>query len=147
MKISGSTAILLAGFTVLYGSALAQAPAVLRDLDALSPTPLSKQDLEALLPEAHVQRVIANGNTHIWKNDSDGTFIISSDNRATTNHVGRAPGKWNITDDGRYCVLIEWRNGTSEDWCRHVIKTTEGYYLVRSVKGPTEKVYKIEFSK
>ncbi len=137
----------LALTALFVSSALAEPPAVVRDLEALSPVTLTKQELEALLPEAKVTRVIANGNTHIWKNSTDGTFIISSDNRATTNKVATAPGKWHITDDGRYCILVEWRNGTSEDWCRFVMKATDGYYLARSTKGATEKVYRFEFSK
>ena len=144
--MSKKPVVAIALVTLFLPSAYAEPPAVLRDLESMSPVTLSKQDLEALLPDTKVVRVIANGNTHIWKNGTDGTFIISSDNRATTNKSATAPGKWHISDDGRYCVLIEWRNGTSEDWCRYVMKTADGYYLSRSTKSATEKVYRFEFS-
>lgn len=128
-------------------AALAQTPAVLRDLDTMSPTQLSRQDLDALMPHARVQRSIASGSTHIWTNENDGTFIASSDNRTTASRPTTAPGKWHVTDDGRYCVLIEWRYNPTEEWCRYVLKTTDGHYLTRSTKEPTGKVYKFEFSK
>ena len=126
--------------------ALAQQAAVVADLASIAPVTLSKTDLAGLLPNAKVTRIIANGNKHIWTNDSDGTFIVSSDNRATNGHTSTGQGKWHLSDDGRYCVLIEWR-GHAEDWCRFVIKTDDGYYTAKSVKVGTEKVYKLEISK
>jgi hypothetical protein len=138
----------LAIWLLVTGPALGQQAAVLRDLESNSPITLTKADLHELMSNAKMSRIIANGNLHIWTNDPDGTFIVSSDSRATSGRPATGRGKWHISEDGRYCILIEWpRAGGAEDWCRLVIKTTDGYYTTRSVKSGTEKVYKIEVRK
>jgi len=140
------THVLLALTAVACTTALAQAPAVLRDLDAAGRVTLSKEELGQLLPGASMSRVSAKGNTHFWKNDSDGTFVISSDNRDRGKGSSTARGKWNISDDGRYCVLIEWKTVETEEWCRYIIRTGSDYYGAKSDKTGTEKVYKLEIS-
>jgi hypothetical protein len=141
------THVLLALTAVACTTALAQAPAVLRDLDAAGRVTLSKEELGQLLPGASMSRVSAKGNTHFWTNDSDGTFIISSDNRDRGKGSSTARGKWNISDDGRYCVLIEWKTVETEEWCRYIIRVGSDYYGTKSDKTGTEKVYKLEISK
>lgn len=126
--------------------ALAQEPAVLRDLEPLIPVQLTAAELRELLPGAKLIRRLDNGNTHIWTNEPDGTFIISSDNRSTTGRYASAPGKWNVTDDGRYCIRIEWRT-TTDDWCRFVLRVSDDHYLVKALKPGTEKVYPVRISK
>ena len=130
---------ILLSLTLVSTVAAAQEIAVLRDLDAQGRATLSKEELSQLLPNAKMSRATGKGNTHFWKNDSDGTFIISSDNR--DKQGGRnttAQGKWHISEDGRYCVLIEWKVNPTEEWCR---------YIVKSDKTGTEKVYKLVISK
>jgi hypothetical protein len=131
-------------------SAAADAPALLGDLDSLNAEKLSKEKLDQLLPGAKMHRIAAStGSNHRWTNDADGTFLISTDNKAgigrsITNRTGQtAQGTWHIAPDGRYCVTIEWKTVATEDWCRYVIKTSEGYYLTKSDKSRTEKVYRI----
>ena len=140
------THVLLALTAVACTTALAQAPAVLRDLDAAGRVTLSKEELGQLLPGASMSRVSAKGNTHFWTNDSDGTFVISSDNKDRGKGSSTARGKWNISDDGRYCVLIEWKTVETEEWCRYIIRTGSDYYGAKSDKTGTEKVYKLEIS-
>ena len=140
------THVLLALTAVACTTALAQAPAVLRDLDAAGRVTLSKEELGQLLPGASMSRVSAKGNTHFWKNDSDRTFVISSDNRDRGKGSSTARGKWNISDDGRYCVLIEWKTVETEEWCRYIIRVGSDYYGAKSDKTGTEKVYKLEIS-
>jgi hypothetical protein len=133
------------------GLVMAQAEGpVLRDLEAKSPRKLNKEELTQLLTGAKMSRVSGRGNTHYWSNDKDGSFVISSDNsgsRAVVGGQGRgstALGKWHISDDGRYCVMIEWKSLPTEEWCRFIIQTSEGYYSTRSDSVGTEKVYKLE---
>jgi Protein of unknown function (DUF995) len=120
---------------------------VVRDLEALSPVTLTKDELQALLPNAKMGRTAANGNEHLWTNETGGRFIISTNNRARMGKPTTAPGTWQISDDGRYCVLIEWRGVDTEEWCRFIVKTSDGYYAARSTKTGTEKVYKLDISK
>lgn len=140
----------LAFTSLLFFSGLAfgQQAQVLRDLESKQPSTLSKDELKQLLPGAKMGRVTTIGNTQFWSNDPDGTFIISSDNRVPTpgasfSRASTAPGKWHISDDGRYCVLIEWKRVDTEEWCRYIIKTTDGFFATKSDKVGTEKVYKL----
>jgi hypothetical protein len=144
--IAGSIAALS---LLVLASTLAQAQevAVLRDLDAQGRVTLSKEELTQLLPGAKMSRLTTGGNTHLWKNDTDGSFVVSSDNRDTAGANSTARGKWHISDDGRYCVLIEWRRNPTEEWCRYVVKAGADYYVTKSDKNATERVYKLAISK
>lgn len=138
---------ILASFVLVSTLASGQENMVLRDLDAQGRVTLTKDELHQLLPNASMSRASARGNTHYWKNDTSGNFIISSDNRATTNRPSTAQGKWHISDDGRYCVLIEWPRIDTEEWCRYIVKAGGGYYATKSDKIGTEKAHKLEISK
>jgi hypothetical protein len=131
---------------LLCGLAFGQAPQVLRDLESKLPSTLSKDELQQLLPGATIRRVSAKGNTQSWSNDTGGSFVVSSANQATSGKNSTAQGKWHLSDDGRYCVIIEWKTVETEEWCRFVIKTTEGYYTTKSDKTGTEKVYKLDIA-
>ncbi|MEJ8848240.1 DUF995 domain-containing protein [Variovorax rhizosphaerae] len=130
----------------------AQSDMVLRDLESKSPRKLSKEEVTELLTGAKMSRISGRGNVHYWSNDPGGSFVISSDNRGAgaVGSVGRpstSPGKWHISDDGRYCVLIEWKGVPTEEWCRYILQTTDGYYAVRSDTVGTERVFKLEIKK
>ena len=89
-------------------------------------------------------RLNEKGNLHAWTNDTDGSFVVSTDNRMTTGRNTTALGKWHLSGDGRYFVLIDWKRAESEEWCRLVVKTSDGYYTTKSDRVGTEKVYKLD---
>ena len=126
--------------------AFSQPVQMLRDLESKQPHTLSRDELQQLLPGAGIRRVNAKGNSQSWSNDAGGSFVASSDNRAASGRNSTASGKWHLSDDGRYCIMIEWKTVETEEWCRFVIKTTEGYYTAKSDKTGTEKVYKLDIS-
>lgn len=126
---------------------LVAAQEVVRDLDAQGRVTLTKDELSQLLPGAKMSRTSNRGNTIRWSNDPSGSFIVSSDNRDRGGVPTTAPGKWHISDDGRYCVLIEWKVNPTEEWCRYIVKAGAEYYATRSDKTGTEKVYKLSISK
>lgn len=135
-------------------AAFAQAPELtLRDLADKSPRKLSKDEATQLLTGAKMARISGRGSQNYWSNDSDGSFVASSDNKgggAAAQHSNRsvtARGKWHISDDGRYCVLIEWKSIPTEEWCRYVLQTSDGYYMVRSDSVGTERVHKFDIGK
>lgn len=133
---------------LLGTAALAQTPAVLADLDAAGRATLTKDELTALMPGAKMSRLSGRGNAQFWKNDADGTFVVSTENRERGGGMPTtAQGKWHIADDGRYCVLIEWKVNPTEEWCRYIVKSGADYYGTRSDKTGTERVYKIGISK
>jgi Protein of unknown function (DUF995) len=133
---------------------LAQAPQMtLRDLEGKNPRKLTKDELTQLIPGAKMSRVSVRGNQHYWTNDSGGSFVASSDNMgagAVARGQGKpstARGKWHISDDGRYCILIEWQGVPTEEWCRFVLDTSDGWYMVKSDSVGTERVEKFEIKK
>jgi hypothetical protein len=125
----------------------------LRDLEGKSPRKLSKDDLTQLMPGASMSRISVRGSGNTWSNDAGGSFVASSDNRgigAVAGSQGRpsqALGKWHISDDGRYCVMIEWKTIPTEEWCRFVFTTSDGYYMLRSDSVGTERAHKFEIKK
>jgi hypothetical protein len=141
--------LLAVAATLAATVATADAPALLGDLDALNAQKLSKEQLDQLIPGAKMKRIVASsGSTNFWTNDADGSFVASSDNKSgigtsVTNRTGTtAAGKWHVSPDGRYCVTIEWKRVATEDWCRYVFKTSDGYYLSKSDNNRAEKVHK-----
>ncbi len=150
MKSIVAIALLAGGI----GAACAQAQSLtMRDLEGKNLRTLSLDEVKQLLPGAKMSRISQRGNRHFWTNDSDGKFVASSDNMGGGGTViggGRpstAPGKWHISEDGRYCVLIEWKGVPTEEWCRFVLDTSDGYYMTRSTTVGTERVEKFEIKK
>ena len=41
-------------------------------------------------------------------------------------------------------MLIEWKGAETEEWCRFIVRTTDGYYATKSTKVGTERVYKLD---
>jgi hypothetical protein len=140
-------------FFLVSASALSQGTEpTLRDLDRKDPKRLSIEEVKQLLPGAKMRRVTPRGWVNTWTNEPDGQFVASAfnPNPGVSRSTGgsSSKGKWHISDDGRYCVLIEWvGNYPTEEWCRYVLQTSDGYYLTRSDQVKTEKVYKMEITK
>lgn len=132
---------------VTYGFAFAQKPAVLGDLPAQDRVTLGKDELNQLLPGAKMRRVNNQGSFQAWSNDPSGSFVVSSDNRGTQGNNSTANGSWKISDDGRYCLTIEWKRNPLEDWCRLIVKAGGNYYVTRSDKVETERIHLVEISK
>jgi hypothetical protein len=145
MKFAASV---LAGWILCAGAFAQPHASTLRDLESLSPRTLSKDEVTQLVSGAHMSRLSMSGNTHSWVNDSSGSFIVTSENMGTGagwRGQGRpttALGKWHIADDGRYCVLIAWSGMPTEEWCRFVLATNDGYYTVRADNVGTERVFR-----
>jgi len=125
---------------------LAQENLTLKDLKAQAANPLTKVELEALMPGAKMSRVTEKGSTHAWTNDSSGDTSVSNDNRATNSRMTSTQAKWHISDDGRYCLRIEWR-GAPESSCRFIFKTADGYYGTSALEPETVKALKYSISK
>ena len=145
--MSKLTRLTLSSCALATTLAFGQTPAVLRDLEAQGRVTLTKEELTQLLPNAKMSRLSPQGQMQIWKNDSSGSFIVSSENRTTGGRNTTAPGTWHISEDGRYCVLIEWKTYGAEEWCRYIVKAGSDYYATKSDKTLTERVYRLEISK
>jgi hypothetical protein len=79
--------------------------------------------LEARFDVGHA----AKGNRQLWRNDSSGTFIISSDNLAQGVRNSTATRQVAHSEDGRYCVLIKWQVPETEKWCPYIVNAGSDY--------------------
>ena len=148
MHVSKATLRILLASIAFIGTAGHAQNLMLSDLESKSPKKLSKEEVTELITGSKVSRVSDRGNTHLWTNDASGSFVLSS--AGGTGDFGRAvtaKGKWRISDDGRYCVLIEWRGLPNEEWCRYILQTTDGYYGVSSDSVATARVFKMHIKK
>lgn len=110
---------------------------------------LSGAELASFLPGTKAVYVIKAGSIHRWTNEPNGKFVASTDAKTvsmTGRSGGTARGSWHISDEGRYCVNIDWRTAT-EDWCRFVYRTNDGGYYMTGSDDPAAERRKIEFSK
>lgn len=107
---------------------------------------LTAEELRAFLPGTKVVHHNKAGSLRRWVNHPSGSFVASSDNKKFGNALGTqaasAPGKWNVTDDGKYCIAIEWGR-VSENWCAFILKTASNEYYLNAVDADR----KIEFVK
>lgn len=111
---------------------------------------LGKAELASLLPGTKAVYVIKGGSTHAWTNEPDGKFVASSDAK-TISGTGMgggytATGTWRISDDGKYCIKIDWRR-YPESWCRSLYRTADGGYYLTDSDEPGSPRRKIELTK
>ncbi len=110
-------------------------------------TNLSGDELRKLVTGATVTHVSrSSGSLRRWKNEPDGNFMATSDNKkfgsAMGTQSGTSPGTWSINDEGKYCVRIDWKR-VEEKWCAFIVRAADGGYYLNSV----DPGLKIEFSK
>jgi len=89
-------------------------------------TRLTREELEKLLPGASVMRLNLEGKESRWVNNRDGSLMAIWAPRYR--QVMSATGKWRISDDGRYCLHVEWPKGT-ENWCRFLAPAGKDQYM------------------
>jgi len=98
-------------------------------LDPKDRVTLSREELVRLLPgpgsSASVPR-IAPGLDQPSQRHAHGHLGIRGKDPLV------AEGKWRITDEGRFCVRIEWPGYDPEDWCRLIVKSGGKYFAVDS---------------
>lgn len=109
---------------------------------------LSKEELASVLPGTKAVYVIKAGSIHRWTNEPDGKFVASSDAKTVSMSSrvgGTARGTWRVSDDGKYCVNIDWKNVT-ENWCQFVFRASDGGYYLSGTDDPQAEKRKIELS-
>ena len=113
-------------YAVLLGILLAQLNAGAFAQDA---PPLSKDELQQIVPGSKVTSTGVSGAQRNWTNDPDGTLIANASLPMGKRTTSTARGDWHVSDDGQYCVHIEWKSVT-ERWCVPIQKTAEGKYAM-----------------
>jgi hypothetical protein len=90
--------------------------------------PLTKDALSQLLPGSIVESTGLSGTARRWTNEPDGQFTANASVTGRGRTVNGS-GDWHVSDDGKYCVHIEWPNIT-ENWCASVQQAADGKYTV-----------------
>lgn len=91
---------------------------------------------KTIVSESSVEQI--NGGTggiRRWKNGADGKFIASRVPATGGGIPVTGQGEWKLTDNGQYCVQIEWRpkaRTEQENWCRVLWKLGDVIYLAPS---------------
>ena len=71
--------------------------------------------------------------------DRDGTMQASGRRKLGGGSM-RGAGKWYVTKKGKLCLELT-AGGVDENWCRHVFKVGEGYYVSKDLR-PERVVYR-----
>ncbi len=107
-----------------------------------------------IVSDADVEQI--NGSTggiRRWKNSADGKFIASRVAASGGSNSVSGSGEWKLTENGQYCVQIEWRprvgGPEQENWCRTLWKFEDAIFLAPSdLAANRERKYgQIKFSK
>ncbi len=109
-------------------------------------TRLSRDELLAFLPNAEVTSYSKAGSVRRWKNEPDGKFVASTDNKKYGGPMGNssatAAGTREVNEQGKYCIRIDWKR-EAEDWCAYIVMAADGNYYLNRV----DPARKIEFKK
>jgi hypothetical protein len=107
---------------------------------------MTKTELLAFLPGTESKYETKAGSLQHWKNEPDGNFIATTNNKKLGSALGvvsvTASGTWWVNDEGKYCITIDWRREPA-NWCSFVFKSADGEYFL----GGSETARKIEFVK
>jgi len=71
--------------------------------------------------------------------EKNGTMHASGRRKAGAGSM-RGAGKWYVTKKGKLCLELT-AGGVDENWCRHVFKVGEGYYVSKDLR-PDRVVYR-----
>lgn len=110
--------------------------------------PLSKAELDALMPGANVYNR-GQQTERWWDNNPEGKVRAArgagsfAHNRSFTGE-----GTWQVNDQGQYCVDLLWGNSkNSEKWCRFIFKAGDEYYGARSTTDREANAFKLVIKK
>ncbi len=106
---------------------------------------MTRDELLAFLPNKHVKHMHKNGSLRRWVNEPSGQLVASSDNKhfgsMTGSQSGTGVGNWQVDNEGRYCVNINWKR-VDEKWCVSILKSPEGSYYMNQA----DDAHRIEFT-
>jgi len=62
-----------------------------------------------------------------------GNALAATGKRKDGTATMQGPGKWYVTKKGKLCLELTG-GGVDENWCRHVFRAGEGYYVVKDLR-------------
>jgi hypothetical protein len=90
------------------------------------PARLTRNQLMELMPGATLLRTNTAGALRQWVNGRDGTLTVYWAGGGLL-RTHSASGKWSVSDDGHFCLQIDWED-KPENWCRYLEPTPKGTY-------------------
>ncbi|SIT40905.1 conserved exported hypothetical protein [Paraburkholderia piptadeniae] len=91
-----------------------------------APARLTREQLIPLMRGATILRTNTSGALRQWVNGADGTLTVYwAGGGFLQSHS--ASGKWSVTEDGHFCLQIDWPE-MPENWCRFLERTANGAY-------------------
>jgi len=110
----------------------------LRDVTAQAHQRLSREDLRKLLPGRRINK--ENQEWFLTLDLRERNLLEAEGRRKDGRSEMKGAGKWYITKKGKFCVELVMR-GVDEQWCRHVFRAGETYYLAKDLR-PERPVYR-----
>ena len=110
----------------------------LRDVTAQPHQRLSRADLRTLLPGRRINK--ENQDWFLTLDLRERNLLEAEGRRKDGRSEMKGAGKWYITKKGKFCVELVMR-GVDEQWCRHVFRAGETYYLAKDLR-PERPVYR-----
>jgi hypothetical protein len=103
---------------------------------------MTREELFSFLPGTKVTHVTQAGSERHWTNEPDGSLYANSSNKQYGDPAGSRPaaqaGTWKISDEGKYCINIDWKS-VSEKWCAFILKGEGNIYYLNKV-GEKSKI-------
>ncbi|MPW21594.1 hypothetical protein GCT13_33170 [Paraburkholderia sp. CNPSo 3157] len=90
------------------------------------PSRLTRDQLIPLMRGATILRTNTSGALRQWVNGPDGTLTVYWAGGGFL-QPHSASGKWSVTEDGHFCLQIDWPD-MPENWCRFMERTANGAY-------------------
>ena len=107
---------------------------------------MTREELMSFLPGTKVTHFNAGGSERHWTNEPDGKLYANTNNKSLGSYTGLQSaghwGTWKVSDEGKYCIDIDWKT-IGEKWCATILKGEgDTYYL-----GKVDEKRKIVFAK
>ena len=103
----------------------------LRDVLAQEHERLSAAQLRQLLPGRRMHK--ENQEWFLTLDLKERNLLDASGRRKDGRGEMQGAGRWYVTRKGKFCLELNSR-GVDENWCRHVFRANEGYYVVKDLR-------------
>ena len=115
----------------------------LRDVLAQKHERLSGVQLRQLLPGRRMHK--ENQDWFLTLELREGKLLEAAGRRKDGRGEMKGAGRWYVTKKGKLCIELTSR-GVDENWCRHVFRAGEGYYVTKDLR-PERLAYRFVLEK
>lgn len=103
----------------------------LRDVTSQKHERLTGGELRKLLPGRRMHK--ENQDWFLTMDLKEKNLLEAAGRRKDGRADMKGAGKWYVTRKGKFCVELTSR-GVDENWCRHVFRAGEAYYVVKDLR-------------